>query len=286
MLNDIIEYVQKESTIQLIILSLLLILFVHLIKYFLWKSLLKNKDQGDITKVTNHKKLNNTINILLVVLLFSLWFVQLQSIFVSIIAIAAAIVLALKELIMCLTGGFLVKINNYFKEGDRISINKIRGFVIEKNLTTTKILELGPDEFSQQTTGNIQIIPNSMMLTNPIKNESYFKNFTIKSFFYHIEQLDRMDDFESQLLDWANEICAPYLTEAKKTIYKTYKKEDLQLPTIEPRTKIIINEENEIQILVKLPVKNESIGDVEQVLNRKYIQYISQFPQEPTSKKK
>ena len=40
---------------------------------------------------------------------------------------------------------------------------------------------------------------------------------------------------------------------------------------IEPRVKIVRNDDKDFEILLKMPVKNEAIGDVEQDLNRRFI---------------
>lgn len=83
---------------------------------------------------------------------------------------------------MCVTGGILISISDHFKRGDRIEVDGLRGFVIQKNLTTTKLLEIGPEINSQQTTGKIITIPNSLMLNKAVKNESFFSGYSINLF--------------------------------------------------------------------------------------------------------
>ena len=128
------------------------------------------------TKVITNRKIRDYGRILLIMFIFFLWFAKLQTVFISLLAVAAAIVIAFKEIIMCLTGGLLIRINNYFKLGDRIEVDGVRGFVIDKSLTATKILEIGPEKNSQQTTGNIISIPNSIVLNKSLTNSLFYYN--------------------------------------------------------------------------------------------------------------
>lgn len=205
--------------------------------------------------------------------IFLIWFSQLQVFFVSILAFAAAIVIALKELIMCLTGGTLVKISNVFKIGHRIDVDGARGFVIEKNLLTTKILEMGPEKNSQQTTGDIITIPNSLMLSKNVKNESYFKGYSLKSFVYKVPNESLVNELEIVLLDVAQDFSKTYLDESKTSISSFCEKEGISVPSINPKTKVIVEDGKDFSILVKLPVKNTEVADIEQKLNRVYLDW-------------
>ena len=206
-----------------------------------------------------------------------IWVSQLQVFFVSLLAVAAAIVIALKELIMCVTGGTLIKIGNIFKTGDRIEIYGTRGFVIEKNLLTTKILEIGPEKNSQQTTGDIITIPNSLMLAKTLKNESYFKGYSIKSFLFKVPEISSFNLYEKGLLLEAENIAKNYEEEAKIEISRFCAREGILIPSVNPRTKIILDDKGEVSLLVKLPVKNSQVGEIEQELNRCYLELRGQI---------
>lgn len=88
------------------------------------------------------QKISQYTNYLFLIFLFILWFSQLQVVFVSFVAVAAAVVVATKEIIMCAMGGIYLRQNNLFKEGHRIEIDNIRGFVVERLFLTTKVLEI------------------------------------------------------------------------------------------------------------------------------------------------
>lgn len=265
-------FIQSES-IKTIILSAVLIMLLQLIKLTLARSIDKNENLKSIDKVEYKGKVKSYFNILTVFLIIVLWFAQIQAVFVSMFAVAAAIVIATKELIMSFMGGVLIKMNNYFRLGDRIEVDGVRGFVIEKSLTVTKVLEIGPEKNSQQTTGDVIVIPNSVMLTKAVKNESYFKDYSIKSFSLRLPEGVKLSEFEAKFLEWGKEVCDGYLKDAQKVIGSFCKKEGLIIPSVDPRSKVLVSDEGEIEVILKIPVKNQQIGDVEQLIYRKYIEY-------------
>ena len=207
--------------------------------------------------------------------MFFLWFSQLQSVFVSLLVVATAFVLAFKELIMCLTGGILLQAGRSVKVGDRITINDFKGYVVEKNLLTTKILQIGSGKYSIQTNGNVLTIPNSLLLNNILINESYFQGFSIRSFIFKVPDLKSIDKFEAYLLEKAREISGPYERQAEVQIHKFCKKEGILIPSVEAKTRIIIDDNNNVSILLKIPVKSSDAAGVEQDVNRSVVDYLN-----------
>lgn len=264
----------SSEVLNTVLLSLLLAAFFFVIRIIINSQINKRKGTKS-EKILLKRKFSQYLSYVFMITLLVLWFAKLQVFFVSLLAVAAAIVIAFKELIMCLTGGILLRTSKIFKEGDRIQLDEVRGFVIEKSLLSTKILEIGPEKNSQQTTGDIITIPNSLMLSHTVKNESYFRGYSIKSFVFKIPDVKKADQFESELLSKAEAIVKDYFDEAKHGISKFCEKEGIVIPSMEPRTKVLIDEEEyDILILVKMPIKNDKIADIEQKLNRFYLEWL------------
>lgn len=266
------SFIINHPIINTVIISIFLALLFTLIKFSFGLTISRTK-KSKADKMIQKRKLNQILGYMFFFTLLMLWFNQLQIFFVSIFAVAAAIVLAFKELIMCITGGLLVRLSHVFSEGQRIEIDDKRGFVIEKTLLTTKILELGPEKNSQQTTGEIITIPNSLMLSKSLKNESYFKGYSIKSFVFKLADVQKVEGFEVALLEKATALCSEYVESAKKGISKFCEKEGIVIPSVSPRTKILVEDGKDFLVLVKLPVKNDQIAEVEQHLNRFYLSW-------------
>lgn len=258
-------------------LSLFLVVFYLLMRQW---GIRKYHGSKKLTRSEKHALVKNYKTYLKIILFFSIvavWFSQVQSLFVSLIAITAALVIATKELIMCLTGGILIRINDSFQISDRIEVADIRGYVLEKNLTTTKLLEMGPEKNSSQTTGNIITLPNSMMLNQHIVNESYFEGFSIKSFSFQLPDKLSFEQFEQSLEKWAKSICDEYIEEAERVLKKIGHKRGISIPSIQPRIKLSLDEDNHIVLILKMPVRNKSIADVEQALIRQYAYLLSEM---------
>lgn len=276
--EELVDLYNKNPLLPKLVISTLLVL-----SFFIFKRLwLKRVYRGSLA---SSKKISTYLNLGFCFFLFVLWFSQIESLLISLFAVAAAIVLALKEIIMCFTGGLIISINNHFKEGDSIEVDGLRGYVISKSMTVTKVLEIGPEKNSQQTTGNIVTIPNSVFLAKSLRNESYFRGYSIKSFLFPAVQHCPIEEQEKQILIWGEEVSSQYIDGAKKFIPPFCKKEGINIPSIDPRIKLSMSEEGDVDLLLKIPVKNSDISLVEQQLLRKYVSYRQSFEKFKTDEK-
>ncbi len=269
-MKELRVYLDSLPNSNLVYMTIALIAIYLIIKTLIIKAI-DFGDDGDFEeKITHKRRVSNYGSLILIIGIFSLWFSQLQTVFVSMLAFAAAIVLAFKEVIMCITGGMVIRFNKHFSIGDRIEVDGTRGFVIDRTLTATKVLEIGPEKNSQQTTGNIVTIPNSIFLSKSAINQSYFQNFSIRSFMFSPIKLSEFEKSEELLLSIAKEICAEYYDDAKNSILNFCHKEGINIISVEPRVKLLLLEDNEAKLLLKMPVDNKRIGDIEQTINRRY----------------
>ncbi len=70
-----------------------------------------------------------------------IWGHEIEAFAVSLVAIAAAIVLATKEMLMCILGSVYRTTGRVFDIGDRIEIAQLRGRVIDITLLSTTLIE-------------------------------------------------------------------------------------------------------------------------------------------------
>ncbi|MCB9988396.1 MAG: mechanosensitive ion channel family protein [Rhodospirillales bacterium] len=125
-------------------------------------------------------RVNNGTTIAIALGLILIWAPQLHTFALSLTAVAVAIVLTTKELLMCLTGGFLRASNKTFDIGDWITISGVTGEVMRISAMTTLLEEIDVTGKNYQYTGKTIQIPNSKFLTEHVQNG----NFT-KSHIYH-----------------------------------------------------------------------------------------------------
>lgn len=255
----------------------LAILVIRKVILHWWLHRILESSEGQYEHLSFHpQRVHRWMNWGTFAILMLVWFAQVQNVLLSFVAIAAALVVATKEVILCVMGGVYLRLSHAFSVKDRIEVHGVRGFVLEIGMTYTRVLEIGPEKESQQTTGAIITIPNSVLLSHAIKNESFFGDYTIKSFTFHVPKTMSLDLAESFLKKVADEIVAPYQDAAQKEIIDFCKVSGLALPSVNARIKLLLGSDGQPSLLLKIPIESHRIADIEQRLVREYIKFIRQ----------
>ncbi|UIJ71896.1 mechanosensitive ion channel family protein [Aurantimonas sp. HBX-1] len=110
-------------------------------------------------------------NAAIAVALLGIWLSEIQNIMFSLAAVMVALVVATKELLMCVAGSVLRFGGHLFKVGDRIELTGIHGEVIDHGLFSTTIMELPAHHLGHAGTGRMVMLPNSILLTGPVRVE-------------------------------------------------------------------------------------------------------------------
>lgn len=154
------------------LLTILSFLLIKIIKICL-KNILMAFEQK---KAFRYYQISSIVlTIINVIIIFILWDEYLDNIITIISFVSAALTLALRELIFNFFAGIYIKMKKPFVVEDRIEVNGIKGDVINISSFNFEILEVNDNEKGAQSTGIAIIMPNSLALTTPIKNED--KNF-------------------------------------------------------------------------------------------------------------
>ena len=127
-----------------ILKSLLLLGMVLAFRTVLVRSIAKNPHLTLEAKRRWVVAIRNTAALVFLTGLAFMWLNELQTFAVSLVAIAAALVLATKELILCWSGAALRVGGKVYSVGDRIQIGGYRGVVLDHDAFATKLLEIGP----------------------------------------------------------------------------------------------------------------------------------------------
>src|SRR5690554_4656351 len=210
-----------------------------------------------------------TRNILLLFMVLGLmliWAEELRTLALGLVAIAVAFVVATKELIMCLTGSLVKSGGSAFSIGDRIQIKEFRGDVIDQNLLTTTILEVGPGKFSHQRTGRMISIPNSLFVSEPVVNESYTHDFVLHVFVVPFKREDNWQAAQQALLEAANRHSADYIEQARRYMQRMSDHRGIDVPSADPRVTISVPVAGEIHLIVRFPSKAGTRSFMEQTI--------------------
>ncbi|MGH7205148.1 MAG: mechanosensitive ion channel family protein [Nitrospiraceae bacterium] len=251
--------------------SLVLLAVVLIVRSVLVRSISRNQGLTVEGRRRWANNIRNTMVVTFVIGLTFIWAHELNAFAVSLIAVAVALVLATKELILCLSGAVLRMGANVYSLGDRIEIHGLRGNVLDQNWLTTTLLEIGPGQMSQQYTGRAVVFPNSLLLSHPLINETYMKDYIVHVMTIPLAADDDWQKAEQVLLDAARDECGPFLEQARRHMKQVEGESWLDAPSVDPRVTIHLPEPGRINLLLRVPSPGQRTSRVEQAILRRFL---------------
>lgn len=180
-------------------------------------------------------RIRNGILFLLLIGLILIWAPQLRTLALSLAAVAVALVVATKEMILCLSGALMRVSTRPFVVGDWISIDNLCGEVIDVNAFSIKLQKIDVAGKSYQITGPTIEIPNSRLLTSAVENLTL-----AKSWLYHdvrmvipaadAKPVEHMALFQETVIRY----CQPLQESAEEQHIWMKRKSGIDLPGIMP----------------------------------------------------
>lgn len=214
---------------------------------------------------------NSVVFVFLLGLVF-IWAHELQTFAVSIVALAAALVVATKELILCWSGAALRVGGKVYTVGDRIQIAGHRGVVLDHDIFATKLLEIGPGQSAHLYTGRITVFPNSLLFTNALIKENPEQEYGLYTLTIPLQHNDDWQKGERALLESAKAECAPFMDEAMRHMKLLEQANLLEAPSPEPRITIQLPESGTVHLVLRFPAPDRGRSRIEQAILRRYLQ--------------
>lgn len=214
---------------------------------------------------------NSVVFVFLLGLIF-IWAHELQTFAVSIVALAAALVVATKELILCWSGAALRVGGKVYTVGDRIQIAGHRGVVLDHDIFATKLLEIGPGQSAHLYTGRITVFPNSLLFTNALIKENPEQEYGLYTLTIPLQHDDDWQKGERALLESAKAECAPFMDEAMRQMKLLEQANLLEAPSPEPRITIQLPESGTVHLVLRFPAPDRGRSRIEQAILRRYLQ--------------
>jgi len=221
----------------------------------------------------------STRNVALLVLLVGLvaiWATEVRSFALSFVAVAVAVVIASKELIVCLAGAFLRTSSGAFELGDRIEVNGIRGDVIDLGAFTTTLLEVGAGHSNR--TGRAITIPNSVFTTMHVFNETPSGEYLLTTMTIPVPPGTDLAAAEAALLAAASEECRPFLDAARARLAQSAAHKGLDPSTVDPRVSVHLVDPLRTDLLVRFPAPIRLRNRVEQSVLHRYLGAVDRRP--------
>lgn len=212
--------------------------------------------------------------IIIAIFLLVLWWPQVQHFAVSITAVALALVLATKELILCFSGALLRTSTQAFVVGDWIELDQIRGEVIEQAMLSTVIHEIDMENNSYNYTGRTITLPNSIFLSQPIRNMNFLKQYVYHRFQIVVDKPYNPFYLKPLILEKAREYSVNFSEVGKRYNAWLEHRMGLDLPTVEPRVYVDSTELGQHVFIVVMFCPTTEAVELEQRLRQDFLHYL------------
>ncbi len=263
----------RTSTLHDLAGTIVLLMAVIILRIVVRRAILRHVRQPEV-KLRWLVDLRNWLLAVTFLGLVFIWAKELQTFAVSVVALAVAFVIATKELIQCVSGSVLRTTQNVYSIGDRIEVGGFRGDVIDQGMLTTTLLEIGPGRSFHMHTGRTVVIPNSLLLTTPVVNESAMEHYVVHVFSIPLRVDDDWQRAEKILIDAATEECEPFLDEARRHMEALERTHGFSSPSVEPRVAVQLADPGKVELLVRVPSPVGRQGRIEQSV---LLRFLRQF---------
>lgn len=266
------EWFAIDSSVALDVLkSLILLLTLIIIRPLIVRWIAHNPTLSMESKRRWVVTTRNSVVFAFLIGLVIIWAHELQAFAVSLVALAAAFVLATRELILCWSGAALRVGSKVFAVGDRIQIAGHRGVVLDHDAFATRLLEIGPGQSAHLYTGRVTIFPNSLLLTNTLIKENPEQEYGLYTLIVPLKNDDDWQKAERALLEAAKAECAPFMDEAARHMKLLEQTNLLEAPSPEPRITIQLPESGKIHLVLRFPAPDRGRSRIEQAILRRHL---------------
>ncbi|KII76720.1 mechanosensitive ion channel family protein [Vibrio renipiscarius] len=211
--------------------------------------------------------------------LFILWQSEINEFALSLTAIAVAVVVASKEIILCFTGSIQRASSRSFRIGDWIEVGKLCGEVIEHNMMATVIQEIDLYHGQYHFTGKTATLPNSMFFTYPVKNLNFMKRYVYHDFSIVVRDFVNLYPLLPELHVKVEEHCQSFIDVARRYNSVIEKHAGVDLPGSEPHIHINSTSTGEQTVHIMLFCPTEQANHLEQLIRKDFMEmYEIRYP--------
>ena len=245
---------------------------------FLVRNLAVRLIRGDEGVLSDRRRrwmvtVRNGMSGLIVLGLLAVWAPELEEFALSIAAVAVALVIATKELILCISGALWERTTRAFVIGDWVEIGGHSGEVIDETLFVTQLQEIERREY--RYTGRTIAVPNSLLLTQPVINHNFRKRFLEHEFTLHVPPDTPALGIRDAILGAMDAEFATFDTVARRYAGIIEKRAGVKLPDAAPAVRLETNVYGNIQFRCALFCPRDRAGEIEQIAARAMLSAIA-----------
>ncbi len=267
-LVDFVQTLESWNITKQTVSSLVLLLAVFIFRWIVIITIRNWKAPSGDEKRRWILHIKNISFFILAAGLFGIWATELRAFAISLVAVAAALAIATKEMIQSFLGGIYISSARPFHLGDRIEVNGFRGEVIDHDLLSTTLLEIGPDKEMHSLSGRQLIIPNSLFLSHPVHNQSLQQEYVLQTLRFVVWPGEDWTQLERCLLQAAEKECRSYIEPAAHAMRRLAQREGLDLPKVDPRVTVHYDDDGRLIVSLRFPAPMGSVSRVNQAILR------------------
>ena len=200
-------------------------------------------------------------------IIVSVWASTIAGFALSVAAVAGAILIVSKELVMCVHGYLYVTMVRPYKIGDVIEFNHLHGRVVDIDMFATTLVEL---DRAGQRTGKVAEFPNGMLLTHPLINSSPNGAYVLHAIQIPMPEglAHDLDRIEATALATGDQVTAAWRDEAMAHFRKASEENFIALPSGKTKVSWDFSNPEHLVLVVRVACPIEQRAKVEQALFR------------------
>lgn len=266
--NVIVDYLlTNKFVLTLLVLSVIMLL----------KRIALAQIRGDVSFLSEEQRkwMSRTKNgafAASLLILFLLWKSEISQFALSVTAIAIAIVVASKEIILCFTGSIQRASSRSFRMGDWIEVGKVCGEVIEHNMMATVIQEIDLQHGQYHYTGKTATLPNSLFFTHPVKNLNFMKRYVFHNFSIVVPRFVNLYPLLPIMHERMDAHFTHFIDVARRYNSMIEKHAGVDLPSAEPHIEITSAPAGEQIVHFMIFCPTEKANHLEQLIRQDFMQ--------------
>ncbi|MCD6682281.1 MAG: mechanosensitive ion channel family protein [Burkholderiaceae bacterium] len=209
-------------------------------------------------------------NFILALTLFAvlgIWGSKLAGFAFALTAVAAAALIVSKDFLANLLGTATLVATRPYRLDDYIEVAGVRGQVVGTSLLSTTLAETFD---SNQLTGKTVTIPNAVLLTHPVRNETATGAFIVQIVRVAADTDSDLEQLEQFLLASASEVCEPWFDEAAAHLARIEARNLVDLPSAAPRVLLSLDDPKHARLALRYVCRTNDRVRVEQMILRRY----------------
>lgn len=212
--------------------------------------------------------------------IISLWASTIAGFALSLAAVAGALLIVSKELVMCVHGYLYVTLVQPFKVGDVIEFGALKGRVIDIDMFATTLTEF---DAAGQVTGNVAEFPNGLLLTTPLRNMSPTGAFSLHHVRIPVPEafVHDLDRIEAASMAAAERVTSPWRDEAIAHFRKVSEEQFIHFPSGKNKVSWDFSDPEHLVLVVRVACPSDERSAVEQAVFRETWKALVSPPSSP-----